>query len=103
MSYEDRAVTVLEAVADRERAAEHGWALDWDLRPVKQRVFNLAERGLAEFADRDDRAALSAWEGRAVRWAVRLTARPDMTCSSTAVSVPSLPRTLTAPVFSGSS
>lgn len=47
-------------VTDRERAAEHGWALDWDLRPVKQRVFNLAERGLTEFADREDRAALSA-------------------------------------------
>ncbi|MEU5281019.1 DUF6417 family protein [Streptomyces asoensis] len=74
MPYEDRAVTALEAVADRERAAEHGWALDWDLRAVKQRVFNLAERGLTVFADRDDRAALSAWEGRAVRWAARLTA-----------------------------
>ncbi|MEU9439229.1 hypothetical protein, partial [Streptomyces sp. NPDC048252] len=47
---------------------------DWDLRPVKQRVFNLAERGLVEFADREDRAALSAWEGRAVCWAARLTA-----------------------------
>ncbi|WP_331733177.1 DUF6417 family protein (plasmid) [Streptomyces sp. NBC_00080] len=74
MPYEDRAVTALAAVADRQRTAEYGWALDWDLRPVKQRVFNLAERGLVEFADRDDRAALSAWEGRAVRWAARLTA-----------------------------
>ncbi|MER5200038.1 hypothetical protein ACWD3J_41820 [Streptomyces sp. NPDC002755] len=74
MPYEDRAVTALEVVADRERAAEHGWALDWDLRPVRQRVFNLADRGLAEFAGRDDRAALSALEGRPVRWAARLTA-----------------------------
>ncbi|MEU9273056.1 DUF6417 family protein [Streptomyces sp. NPDC048251] len=74
MPYEDRAVTALAAVADRQRTAEYGWALDWDLRAVKQRVFNLAERGLVEFADRDDRAALSAWEGRAVRWAARLTA-----------------------------
>ncbi|MEH0557326.1 DUF6417 family protein [Streptomyces sp. B21-101] len=73
MSYEDRAVAALEAVAGRERAAEHGWALDWDLSPVKQRVFNLAERGLTEFASREDRAALSAGEGRAVRWAARLT------------------------------
>ncbi|MGW6928043.1 DUF6417 family protein [Streptomyces sp. NPDC054950] len=74
MPYEDRAVTALAAVADRECTAEHGWALDWDLRPVKQRVFNLAERGLTELAGREERAALSAWEGRAVRWAARLTA-----------------------------
>ncbi|MER6557430.1 DUF6417 family protein [Streptomyces sp. NPDC001027] len=74
MACEDRAVTALEAVAARQRAAGHGWALDWDLRPVKQRVFNLAGRGLTELADREDRAALSAWEGRAVRWAARLTA-----------------------------
>ncbi|MEH0450288.1 DUF6417 family protein [Streptomyces sp. B21-102] len=74
MAYEDRAVTALEAVADRQRIAGHGWALDVHLRPVKQRVFNLAERGLTELADREDRAALSAWEGRAVRWAARLTA-----------------------------
>ncbi|MFG2284050.1 DUF6417 family protein [Streptomyces asoensis] len=74
MPYEDRAVTALEAVADCERAAEHGWALDWDLHSVKQRVFNLAERGLTVLASQDDRAALSAWEGRAVRWAARLTA-----------------------------
>ncbi|MET8168898.1 DUF6417 family protein [Streptomyces sp. NPDC005329] len=74
MAYEDRAVTALEAVADRQLAADHGWALDLDLRPLKQRVFNLAGRGLTELADREDRAALSAWEGRAVRWAARLTA-----------------------------
>jgi hypothetical protein len=71
---EDRAITALEAVAARQQAADHGWALDWDLRPVKQRVFNLAARGLTELAGREDRAALSAWEGRAVRWAARLTA-----------------------------
>ncbi|MCX5265963.1 DUF6417 family protein [Streptomyces sp. NBC_00199] len=74
MTHEDRAVTALEAVADRQRMAGHGWALDVRLRPVKQRVFNLAARGLTELADREDRAALSAWEGRAVRWAARLTA-----------------------------
>ncbi|MGW0877882.1 hypothetical protein ACWD3Z_46645 [Streptomyces sp. NPDC002740] len=67
MPYEDRAVTALEVVARGDRAAERGWALDWDLRPVRRRVFNLADRGLAEFAGRDDRAALSAWEGRPVR------------------------------------
>lgn len=89
MSYEDRAVAALKAVADRERAVEHGWALAWDLRPVKQRVFNLAERGLTEFADREDRAALSAWEGRAT------------TSSSTAASVPSPPKALPARAFSG--
>ncbi|MET8169791.1 hypothetical protein ABZT34_37075 [Streptomyces sp. NPDC005329] len=73
MSYEDRAVIALETVAGRERAAGHGWALDWDLRPFKQWVFTLAERGLTELADREDRAALSAWEGRPVRRAARLT------------------------------
>ncbi|MEU4878325.1 DUF6417 family protein [Streptomyces sp. NPDC021608] len=64
---------MLEVVADRQEAAGHGWALDGDLRPVKQRVFNLAARGLVELAGREDRAELSAWEGRAVRWAARPT------------------------------
>ncbi|MER6784302.1 hypothetical protein ABT330_06615 [Streptomyces sp. NPDC000658] len=46
--YEDRTVTVLQAVADRQEVAGHGWALDRHLRPVKLRVFNLAARGLVE-------------------------------------------------------
>ncbi|WP_333740349.1 hypothetical protein, partial [Streptomyces sp. IBSBF 2806] len=71
--HEDRTVTVLQVVADRQEAAGHGWALDWDLRSVKQRVFNLAARGLVELAGREDRAELSAWEGQAVRWAARPT------------------------------
>ncbi|WP_443057751.1 DUF6417 family protein, partial [Streptomyces sp. IBSBF 2806] len=69
--HEDRTVTVLQAVADRQEAAGHGWALDQDLRPVKQRVFSLAARGLVALAGRDDRAELSAWEG--LRWAARPT------------------------------
>ncbi|MCQ9178657.1 hypothetical protein KMT30_06355 [Streptomyces sp. IBSBF 2953] len=36
-------------------------------------MFNLAARGLVELAGREDRAELSAWEGRAVRWAARPT------------------------------
>ncbi|MGW2621005.1 DUF6417 family protein [Streptomyces sp. NPDC001500] len=71
--HEDRTVTLLQAVAERQEAAGHGWALDRDLRPVKQRVFNLAARGLVELAGREDRAELSAWEGRPVRWAARPT------------------------------
>ncbi|MDX3119250.1 MULTISPECIES: DUF6417 family protein [Streptomyces] len=71
--HEGRTVTLLQAVAERQEAAGHGWALDWDLRPVKQRVFNLAARGLVELAGREDRAELSAWEGRAVQWAARPT------------------------------
>lgn len=64
---------MLREVADRQETAGHGWALDGDLRPVKQRVFNLAGRGLVELAGREDRAELSAWEGRPVRWAARPT------------------------------
>ncbi|WP_229871152.1 DUF6417 family protein [Streptomyces phaeofaciens] len=73
MTYEDRAVAVLKTVADRQRAADHGWALDWYLGPLRQRVFHLAERGLTQLEDREDRAALSLWEERPVRWATRLT------------------------------
>ncbi|WP_256917444.1 DUF6417 family protein [Streptomyces hilarionis] len=62
---------VLQVVAEWQEAGGHGWALDQDLRPVKQRVLNLAARGLVELAGREDRAELSAWEGRAVRWAAR--------------------------------
>ncbi len=77
---------VLQVVAERQEEAGHGWALDQNLRPVMQRVFNLAARGLVELAGREDRAGLSAWEGRAVLW----PARPSpcaMTFSSTAVCV----------------
>ncbi|MGW0585446.1 DUF6417 family protein [Streptomyces sp. NPDC002920] len=55
-----------------QREARHGWAVETALQPVKQRVLNLADRGLVELADREERAALSAWEGRPVRWAARL-------------------------------
>ncbi|MEW2051390.1 DUF6417 family protein [Streptomyces sp. NPDC005476] len=73
MTYQNSAVTVLQLVADCQEAAGRGWALDGDLRSVKQRVFNLAARDLVELAGREDRAELSAWEGRAVRWAARPT------------------------------
>lgn len=33
----------------------------------------LEKRGLVELAGREDRAELSAWEGRPVRWGARLT------------------------------
>ncbi|MEU1519103.1 DUF6417 family protein [Streptomyces sp. NPDC005811] len=64
---------MLRIVTAHQYEARHGWAVQAVLQPVKQRVLNLADRGLLELADREERAALSAWEGRPVRWAVRIT------------------------------
>ncbi|WP_331740047.1 DUF6417 family protein (plasmid) [Streptomyces sp. NBC_00015] len=75
MAADDKTLDLLRTVEARRRGAEHGWAVDAVLAPVKQRVLNLADRGLIELADREERAALSAWEGRPVRWAARLA--PD--------------------------
>ncbi len=72
MAGEARVLDLLEAVQAHQRDAGHGWAADAVLLPVKRRVLNLADRGLLELADREERAALSAWEGRPVRWAARL-------------------------------
>ncbi|MFF1443340.1 hypothetical protein [Streptomyces sp. NPDC058295] len=54
--------------------AEHGWVLDVAAPSTQRSARLLAEEGLVETAGRETRAELSAWEGRPVRWAVRLTA-----------------------------
>ncbi|KPI22739.1 hypothetical protein OV320_1436 [Actinobacteria bacterium OV320] len=68
MAADDKTLDLLRTVEARRRRAEHGWAVDAVLAPVKQRVLNLADRGLIDLADREERAALSAWEGRPVRF-----------------------------------
>ncbi|MFF5185706.1 hypothetical protein ACFY30_18340 [Streptomyces sp. NPDC000345] len=75
MAADDKTLDLLRTVEARRRRAEHGWAVDAVLAPVKQRVLNLADRGLLELAGREERATLSAGEGRPVRWAARLA--PD--------------------------
>ncbi|MFF3663261.1 hypothetical protein [Streptomyces olivochromogenes] len=70
----ERALSVLEALRERGQSAEHGWTLDTELLPPHQQQVNaLKNQGLVELACREDRAELSALEGRPVRWAARLT------------------------------
>ncbi|MFE5375162.1 DUF6417 family protein, partial [Streptomyces mirabilis] len=70
----ERALSVLEALRERGQAAGHGWTLDTELLPPHQQQVNTLEnQGLVELAGREDRAELSALEGRPVRWAARLT------------------------------
>jgi hypothetical protein len=70
----ERALSVLEALRERGEAAGHGWTLDTELLPPhRQQVNALESQGLVELAGREDRAELSVLEGRAVRWAARLT------------------------------
>ncbi|MER6560561.1 DUF6417 family protein [Streptomyces sp. NPDC001027] len=70
----DRPLDALETVRACEERFEHGWVLDTGAAPLRAAVRVLAGQGLVEEADRETRAELSAWEGRAVRWAVRLSA-----------------------------
>ncbi|MEU1035747.1 DUF6417 family protein, partial [Streptomyces mirabilis] len=70
----ERALFVLEALYERGQAVGHGWTLDTELLPLHQQQVNALEsQGLVELAGREDRAELSALEGRPVRWAARLT------------------------------
>ncbi|MFE5088617.1 DUF6417 family protein [Streptomyces mirabilis] len=70
----ERALSVLEALRERGQAVGHGWTLDTELLPAHQQQVNALEiQGLVELAGREDRAELSALEGRPVRWAARLT------------------------------
>ncbi|MFE2267573.1 hypothetical protein [Streptomyces griseosporeus] len=64
----------LAVLWERQLASEHGWAVEGPER-ISQRegVAALERAGLAELAGREVRAELSAWEGRLVRWAARLT------------------------------
>ncbi|WP_067118579.1 DUF6417 family protein [Streptomyces yokosukanensis] len=64
----------LRVLRERERDAEQGWVLSGDLLPDHQlSVQAAAGEGLAELADREVRAELSAWERRPVLWAARLS------------------------------
>ncbi|MEU2742592.1 DUF6417 family protein [Streptomyces sp. NPDC007095] len=70
----ERALSVLEALCERGQAAGHGWTLDAELLPPHQQQVNALEsQGLVELAGREERAELSALEGRPVRWAARPT------------------------------
>ncbi|MFE2490186.1 hypothetical protein ACFXGR_44545 [Streptomyces mirabilis] len=70
----EKALSVLEALREREGEAAHGWVLDSEfLLPQQQSVSALESPGLVELAGRQGRAELSAWESRPVRWAARLT------------------------------
>ncbi|MFF1744090.1 hypothetical protein [Streptomyces mirabilis] len=61
----ERALSVLEALCERGQATGHGWTLDTELLPPRQQQVNALEnQGLVEPACREDRAELSALEGR---------------------------------------
>ncbi|WP_331739956.1 DUF6417 family protein (plasmid) [Streptomyces sp. NBC_00015] len=70
----DRTLEALRAVRAAAKEAEHGWVLDTAAPSPQRSARALAGEGLVETADRETRAELSAWEGRPVRWAVRLSA-----------------------------
>ncbi|WP_331730944.1 DUF6417 family protein (plasmid) [Streptomyces sp. NBC_00016] len=70
----DRTLEALRAVWAYQEKAEHGWVLDAAAPSFQRRARSLAGDGLVDTADRETRAELSAWEGRPVRWAVRLSA-----------------------------
>ncbi|MER6062361.1 DUF6417 family protein [Streptomyces sp. NPDC001792] len=68
-------VELLRALRDREQQGQQGWVLSSDLPPGLQQAAEAAARqGLVRLADREMRAELSAYEGRPVLWAARLTA-----------------------------
>ena len=69
----EKTLEVLRTVRACEEEAGHSRALDWSLVALQRRVRLCAGQGLLVVADRETRAELSAWEGRPVRWAVRLS------------------------------
>lgn len=72
-SWEKR-LAVLETLYEREQASQHDWVLDNDIpESFQQSVESAVREGLAELAGRETRAELSAYEGRPIRWAARLT------------------------------
>lgn len=74
MRNRDKRIAALETLDAGELRARHGWVLD-DQAPaaVQHSVEQVVGEGLAELADRDTRAELSALTARPVRWAARLT------------------------------
>ncbi|WP_329522589.1 DUF6417 family protein [Streptomyces jietaisiensis] len=72
-SWEKR-LAVLEVLHEREQGSQHGWVLDNDVPDsFQQSVESAVREGLAELADRETRAELSAHHGHPIRWAARLT------------------------------
>jgi len=65
MGNRDKRLAALEMLEMGEGTARHGWVLD-DQAPsaVQRSVKRVAEEGLAELADRDTRAELSALHSR---------------------------------------
>ncbi|MFC4506082.1 MULTISPECIES: DUF6417 family protein [Streptomyces] len=69
----ERILDALQTVRACEERSEHGWVLDTVVEPLRPSVRMLAREGLVEGASRETRAELSAWEGRPVRSAVRVS------------------------------
>ncbi|MEV0982533.1 DUF6417 family protein [Streptomyces sp. NPDC049915] len=64
----------LRALREREAKSVYGWVLSTDVPPgLQQSLQTAAAQGLVELADREVRAELSAYEGRPVLWAARLS------------------------------
>jgi hypothetical protein len=74
MRTRDKRIAALETLDAGQLTARRGWVLD-DQTPaaVQHSVERVVGDGLAELADRDTRAELSALTSRPVRWAARLT------------------------------
>ncbi|MFF9819410.1 hypothetical protein [Streptomyces sp. NPDC014006] len=66
----------LRSLREQETGSVYGWVLSTDVPPgLQQSLQSAAAQGLVELADREDRAELSAHEGRPVLWAARLSAQ----------------------------
>jgi hypothetical protein len=64
----------LAALWERQQTSQHGWVLEGpEHLSQRQGVAVLERLGMAELAGREVRGELSAWEGRPIRWAARLT------------------------------
>ncbi|MGW5433182.1 DUF6417 family protein [Streptomyces sp. NPDC004059] len=67
-------IETLRVLRDHEEVAGHGWVLFGGLRPDHHKAVEMAAgQGLVELAGREMRAELSAYEGRPVVWAARLS------------------------------
>ncbi|MFJ9893468.1 DUF6417 family protein [Streptomyces sp. NPDC091280] len=74
MRNRDKRLAALELLDAGERATRHGWVLDAQATAaVQNSVERVAGEGLAELANRETRAELSALHSRPVRWAARLS------------------------------
>ncbi|MFG2780253.1 DUF6417 family protein [Streptomyces prunicolor] len=70
----EKRIAVLEELDERQRAAEHHWVVDEEEHvPFRRGVEAVVGEGLAELADRETCAELSAYAARPVHWAARLT------------------------------